>query len=214
MRETTARSVTAITIRKPTMIRVYFALLFTLAVGTAGAEVYKCKGADGKTQFSDTACRAGSSATIVPDRAPLTAQQHEEAKQRARQQQDEALANDAGQSAASGAQPAADDRQVPAKKASHESEDAEAAARCIRDIERHGAPQNDKAEMIAACRTAGLVQRTSGISGDAVDNCVRSVERSGASEREKVRQLALCHGGDVQPKVIERRRPLSASPAQ
>ncbi len=183
-----------------------FLLLLALVLVSAGAnaQLYKCKGSDGKIQFSDTACKVGSKTEIVPDRAPVTEQQRYEAQQRSLQMQNEAAALDYDKAAAQAnyqAQQQQKEAQA-AKQASASqaaSNDTEAIQNCVRDVERRGASQNVKAEMIAACRTAGVVQRSTGISGEAVKNCVRDVERTGASEREKARQLALCHGGDVPP---------------
>ena len=185
------------------MLKSLLLVVMTIAATQANAEVFKCKGADGKVQFSDTACKAGSRSEVIPDRAPVTQQQQYEALQRGEQMQNEAAAVDGERAAARASQQAQDadaERKLAVSKAA--SNDTDAVAACVRDVERRGASQNVKAEMLAACRTAGLVQRSTGISGDAVSNCVKNVERTGASEKEKARQLALCHGGDVQPEPI------------
>lgn len=189
------------------MLKYFLVMVVTLVVTDVNAQVFKCKGADGKTQFSDTACKTGNQSEVVPDRAPVTQQQRFEALQRGQQMQNEAAALDGEKSAAQAAHQSAQQRkesdaakQVASSQAA--SSDADAVASCVRDVERRGASQNVKAEMIAACRTAGLVQRSTGISGDAVSNCVKNVERTGASEKEKARQLATCHGGDVQPEPL------------
>lgn len=189
------------------MLKTLLLVVMTITAAQATAEVFKCKGADGKIQFSDTACKAGNRSEVIPDRAPVTQQQHYEAQQRGQQMQNEAAALDGEKVAAQVSQQAQQQRQeaeterkLAASKAA--VNDADAVAACVRDVERRGASQNVKAEMLAACRTAGLVQRTTGLSGDAVSNCVKNVERTGASEKEKARQLATCHGGDVQPEPI------------
>lgn len=182
----------------------YLLLALAIASANASAAVFKCKGPDGKTQFSDSPCKVGNSSEIVPDRAPVTQQQRYEAQQRAQQLQSEAAALDEDKAAARASQHAQRQRseaenEKKATAAKVVADDTDAIANCVRDVERRGAPQNVKAEMLAACRTAGLVQRTTGISGDAVSNCVKNVERTGASEKEKARQMAICHGGDVPP---------------
>ena len=189
------------------MLRYILLLMVVIAAGSADAQVFKCKGADGKTQFSDTPCPAGSRSELLPDRAPVTRQQHEEALQRGRQIQDEAAAVDEEKSTAQATQPtrqARQDtgagRQAAAEGATPDYSDAVAA--CVRDVERHGASAGVKAEMIVACRTARPAQASSGLSGDALATCVRNVERTGASERDKTRQLATCHGADVQPEPL------------
>ena len=189
------------------MLKSLLLFVLTIAAVQADAEVFKCQGTDGKIQFSDTACKAGNRTEVIPDRAPVTQQQQYEAQQRGLQMQNEAAALDAGKATAQASQQpqqrrqeAETERTLAVSKAT--SNDADAVAVCVRDVERRGAAPNVKAEMLAACRTAGLVQRTAGISGDAVSNCVKNIERTGASEKEKARQIAICHGGDVQPEPI------------
>lgn len=163
------------------MSRFLLSLVLVLVSASASAQLYKCKGSDGKIQFSDTACKVGSKTEIVPDRAPITEQQRYDALQRSFQMQNEAAALDDEKTAAQAnyqAQQQQKEAQA-AKQASASqtaSNDTEAIQNCVRDVERRGAAQNVKAEMIAACRTAGLTQRSTGISGDAVKNCVRDVE--------------------------------------
>jgi hypothetical protein len=64
------------------VVKYILVLLMAIASGTAGAQVYKCKGADGKLQFSDTRCKAGHTLEIVPDHTSyVTPQQRLEAQQ-------------------------------------------------------------------------------------------------------------------------------------
>ena len=179
-----------------------FLLLLIAAIGNANAQVFKCKGPDGKTQFSDTACKTGINSEIVPDRAPVTKQQQYDAQQRAARLQDESASLDQTKAGAQAEQQAQQQGQETAKQvtpAANGVNDSEAISNCVKDVERRGASQNVKAEMIAACRTAGFSQRSTGTSSEAVQTCVKNVERTGASEKEKTRQLATCHGGDVKP---------------
>lgn len=185
-------------------------LLLIAAIGTANAQVFKCKGADGKTQFSDTPCKAGNNSEVVPDRAPVTKQQQYEAQQRAARLQDESAALDQSKANAQAEFQAQQQRQAAAKQAASVPEpvnDSEAISNCVKDVQRRAAPENTKAEMIAACRTAGVAQRSTGASSEDVKNCVRNVERSAASEKDKARQLAVCHGGDVQPEPVPAPKP-------
>lgn len=189
------------------MQKCLFLLLAATIAANAGAEVYRCKGPDGKVQFSDTACKAGIKAEIVPDRAPVTERQRYEARQRALRMQGEAADLDAEKASAQPTYQAQQQRQQAATgstavTAREASSDAGAIAACVRDVERRGASQKVKAEMVAACRTAGVVQRSTGLSGDVVNDCVRNVERTGAPEKTKARQLAICHGGDVTPEPL------------
>ncbi len=68
------------------MIKPLLVCALVLAAGGAAAEVFMCKNASGETEFSDKPCRAGSSSEVVPDRAPLTQQQKNEAEQKVLQQ--------------------------------------------------------------------------------------------------------------------------------
>ena len=202
------------------MSKYLFVLVFVAVSANASAQLYKCKGADGKVQFSDTACKAGSASELVPDRAPITPQQRYEAQQRAQQMRDEAAALDheeASVRAQSEAQQRQHDAQADRRAAATRSaSDArEAINNCIRDVEQRGTSQDVKAELIAACRTAAFVQDSTGISGDTVKNCVRNVERTAASESDKARQIAICHGGAVppEPDVIVVKPPVHKPPA-
>ena len=185
-----------------------FVLPLLLAIFVTGADaqtLFKCIGDDGKIEISDRACDPVSRSEKMPDRAPITQQQRYEAQQRAQRLQDEAANGEASsetaKSVAASAQKTEDQGQA-AAAANTAADDENAIANCVRDVERRGASQDVKAEMIAACRTAGQVQRSSGMSSDAVSECVKRVERTGASEMEKARQLAMCHGGDVQPEHL------------
>lgn len=175
-----------------------FALL-SMAV-TAHAGVFKCTGADGRVQFSDTPCKNGEKAEALPNRAPLTPQQQLEAQQRAARMQAESAAVD-GAHLAPEPPPA-----HTSPSALQAPNDADAVANCIRDVERQPASQKVKAEMIVACQSAGRTQRIAGRSADAVSECVRSVERTGASGSDKARFLAECHGGDVKAEAHRRPR--------
>lgn len=77
------------------MIKPFLLLAIALAVSSAEAEVYKCVGPSGATEYSDHPCKAGSSSEVIPDHSPLTQQQRDEAQQRAQQQEQaaEALEN-------------------------------------------------------------------------------------------------------------------------
>ena len=175
----------------PMIQRMLTFTLFSLAV-TAHAGVFKCTGADGKMQFSDTPCQSGAKTEVLPDRAPITPQQQLEAQQRAARLQAENAVNDGQPTSPPG--PIATPAAVPQAPA---ADDADAAANCRRDVERQPASQKVKAEMMAACQSAGRTQRNTGLTTDAVSDCVRSVERTGASGADKARFLAQCHGGDV-----------------
>lgn len=190
-----------------------------LAAASANAQVFKCKGADGKIQFSDKPCIGAKQTELVPDRGSyVSPEQQYEAQQRTARMRDEIDAQKQEVAIANAARHAEYKREeaISAQKSARTQaadNSADAVANCVRDVERRGASQNVKAEMIAACRTAGSTQRATGTPSSAVSECVKNVERTGASEREKARQIALCHGGDVQPEVYRPAHPVALNPA-
>lgn len=183
---------------KPTIL--FFAVQL-IATGPAVADVYKCRGADGKTIISDTGCYGSSQTTSVRHSEFPTPQQQREALElhARRQQQLNSIeaANTAWRSQPASPSPVPVNPQQPQEGS--QASDEEAIRQCIRDVERQGMPERRKVELITACRTAGLNQRASGTGEDAVSNCVRNVERTGATGSQKARQIAICHGGDVPP---------------
>ena len=59
-----------------------------------------------------------------------------------------------------------------------------------------------KAELFAACRTAGASQRQTGMTEAALRECIQNVERTRVFGSDKARQLATCHGADVKPEPV------------
>ena len=182
------------------------AMLFTLLCVTLSAQagVFKCTGADGKTQFSDTPCKIGAKTEMLPDQIPVTPQQQLEARQRTARMQAESRAIDSRQPTPSAETPSHSSPSAQTEQAAQR--DADAVANCTRDVERQAASQQVKGEMIVACQSAGDAQRNNGRSADAISECVRSVERTGASGSVKARLLAQCHGGDVKPEPRHRQQ--------
>jgi hypothetical protein len=70
------------------VLKSYLLLVTAMMVaGSAEAEVYKCVGASGATEYSDQPCRAGSSSELLPDHSQLTPQQKHDAQEQAQQQE-------------------------------------------------------------------------------------------------------------------------------
>jgi hypothetical protein len=90
-------------------------------------------------------------------------------------------------------------QQAQARAADTTAQDSAAYGNCTRDVERQGVTEDVKAELYAACRTAGGNQRRSGMAEGTIRECVRSVERTGTSATDRARQVATCHGADVKP---------------
>lgn len=182
--------------------RILLLLAFVVA-SPASADSYKCRGPKGEVVISDTGCYGNTSTESVRSSeyiSPERARQAREASTR-NQAQLQGIENENAAYRQAQKIKAAQVQAQPVAQATAPAPitDSDAYRNCVRDVERQPASQSVKAEMIAACRTSGLVQRSSGISGDAVTNCVRDVERTAASGKEKARQLATCHGGDVKP---------------
>lgn len=62
------------------MIRVLLLLAAMTIASGVHAEIFKCTTPDGQTVFSDTPCKAGSSAEVVPDRDHVSKEQQDEAR--------------------------------------------------------------------------------------------------------------------------------------
>lgn len=187
-------------------------LLFSVALwlvlcSSAHADLKKCVDSLGKVTYSDLSCagtsvslRAANTSGNTVDNSGLREQVQKEATttanadagDRERQSQEDLKRKQMQAQAAKDA-----------KQAVMASEkDALAYANCVRDVDRQGAPENIKAELFSACRTAGGNQRQTGLTETALRDCVRSVERTGATSKTKARQIAVCHGADVKPEAI------------
>ena len=65
-------------------------LVIAFAAAGASAQVYKCKGVDGKLQFSDKPCLGAKQTELVPDRGSyVSPEQQYEAQQRTARMRDE-----------------------------------------------------------------------------------------------------------------------------
>lgn len=164
----------------------------------AMAETFKCRQKDGRMVFSDTECVGGAATETVRRNEATTAQQQREAASVHIRMQRQLGAIESEKEAMRSYQ---EPRPTPSgtNAAASSSFDEEAIRLCVRDVERRGGTERQKAELITACRTAGRSQQSVGTSADAVSSCVKRVEKTGASDNEKARQIAICHGGDVPP---------------
>jgi len=182
-------------------------LLPLLLCATAQAQPRKCTAADGKVTYSDVACpertaseRAVETRGNTLDGSSLReqAQKDKAAAAQSEATEQERAAQTANQRQQSQAQTAADAKQ----RALNAAGDEAANANCVRDVERQQVDETLKAELFAACRTAGASQRQSGMTEGALRDCIRNVERTGAPPWDKARQSAVCHGADVKPEPL------------
>lgn len=170
----------------------------------AQAELRKCTAPDGKVTYSDAACpdSTASERSVETRGNTLDGSELREKAQRDRAAAAQSEAREREQAAAEShtrQQAQAQAAAVAKQEAQNAKSDAAAYANCTRDVERQSVTEDVKAELVAACRTAGISQRQTGLGDAALRECVRSVERTGANPTERARQIAICHGADVQP---------------
>ena len=170
----------------------------------AQAQTIKCTAPDGKVTYSNVACPDSTAAeravetrgnTIDSSELREQVQKNKAAATHAEAAERERAAFEAGSRQQAQAQAAAAAKQEEQKARGDEA----AYANCTRDIERQAVTDDVKAELFAACRTAGASQRQNGIANTALRECVRNVERTATYPTDKARQVASCHGADVKP---------------
>ena len=181
---------------------VIFTLLF-LSISTQ-AQTTKCTAPDGKVTYSNVACPGSTASERSVDTSGNTIDSSElrekAQKDKAAAAQSDATARERAAFEAGSRQQAQAQTAANAKQEAQKGQSDEAAyANCTRDVERQSVTEDVKAELFAACRTAGASQRQSGMASTALRECVRSVERTAAYPNDKARQIAVCHGTDVKP---------------
>lgn len=186
----------------------FIASLLGIALATtAQAETRKCTGRDGRVTYSDVACpdRTQSERSVETggntlDASELREKVHKDkaAVEQAEAQERERAAVEARLQQQTQAQAA----QAARQDALNAEKDAAAYANCVRDVERQSPTEDVKAELFAACRTAGSSQRQTGMTEAALRDCIQSVERTRVFGNDKARQLATCHGADVKPEPV------------
>ena len=181
-------------------------LAITLAF-PAQAETRKCTGRDGKVTYSDVVCpeRTQSERSVDTRGNTLDASELRDKvqKDKAQTEQAEALARERATLEASLQQQAqAQAAHAARQDALNAEKDAAAYANCVRDVERQSPTEDVKAELFAACRTAGSSQRQTGMTEAALRDCIQSVDRTRVVGKDKARQLATCHGADVKPEPV------------
>lgn len=170
----------------------------------AFAQPRKCMAADGKVTYSDVACPDSTTSERTVETRGNTldgSELREQAqKNRAAAEQAETTAREqAAVQASSRQQAQAQAEQAAKRDAENSAKDEAAYLNCTRDVERQGVTEDVKAELYAACRTAGGSQRRSSTGEGTIRECVRNVERTGTAPADRARQVATCHGADVKP---------------
>lgn len=178
--------------------------LFAVLTSSSHAQTFKCTGTDGKVTYSNVACPDSTQSARPVDTSANTldgsALREQAQKDKATATHVETTQREQAAAEASSRQQAQAQAAATAKLDAQKAQSDEAAyANCTRDVERQFPTEDLKAELYAACRTAGASQRQSGIVDSALRECVRNVERTAAYPREKARQIAICHGADVKP---------------
>ncbi|MES2951449.1 MAG: DUF4124 domain-containing protein [Pseudomonadota bacterium] len=178
--------------------------LVALLSSPTQAQTIKCTAPDGKVTYSNVAC-PDSTRSVKP--VDTTGNTLDSSALREQVQKDKATATHVETTQREQAAAEASIRQraqaqaaeAAKQQAQSAAKDEAAYANCVRDVERQSVTEDVRAELFAACRTAGASQRQSGMTDGALRECVRNVERTGASSTERARQIALCHGADVLP---------------
>ena len=178
-------------------------LLPLLMCAPAQAQTRKCTASDGKVTYSDVAC-PGSTASERTVETSANTLDGSSLREQAQKDKAAAVQNEAREQER--AVQAAGQRQLAQIQAADASKlaaiEETANANCVRDVERQQVDESLKAELFAACRTAGASQRKNGLTNAALQECVRNVERTGAPPWDKARQSAVCHGADVKPERL------------
>lgn len=178
--------------------------LTVLMCSTAQAQLRKCTGRDGRVTYSDAACpeRTQSERPVETGGNTLDASALREKVQKDKVQAEQAEAS-ARERAALEARVHQQAQALAAETARQNADkDAAAYAACVREVERQSPSEDVKAELFAACRTAGASQRQTGMTEAALRECIQNVERTRVFGSDKARQLATCHGADVKPEPV------------
>lgn len=180
------------------------ASLIALLWAPAQAQPRRCTAPDGKVTYSDVACpdRTASERPVETSGNTLdgSALREQAQKDRAAVSEAEATARERAAFAEGSRQQAQAQAAAAAKQEAQNAQSDEAAySHCKHDVERQSVTEDIRAELFAACRTAGANQRRGSVTNASLRDCVRSVERTGAFPKDKARQIALCHGADVIP---------------
>lgn len=170
----------------------------------AQAQTIKCTAPDGKVTYSNVACPDSTQSVKPVDTSANTldgsALREQAQKNKATVSHVEATQREHAAAEAASRELAQAQAAAAVKQEAQKAQGDEAAyANCTRDVERQAVAEEVKAELFAACRTAGASQRQSGMSAAALRECVRNVERTAAFPHDKARQIAVCHGADVKP---------------
>ena len=179
-------------------------LLILATASAVQAQTIKCTAADGKVTYSNVACPDSTQSVKPVDTSGNTVDgsslREQVQKDKANASHVETTQREHAAAEASSRQQAQTQAAVAAKQEAQKAQSDEAAyANCTRDVERQSVTEDVRAELFAACRTAGASQRQSGMADAALRECVRSVERTAAYPKDKARQIAICHGADVKP---------------
>ena len=191
----------------PTPSLIAVALLAITLASTAQAETRKCTARDGKVTYSDVACpeRTQSERSVETGGNTLDASDLREKVQKNKAAAEQMEAQERERATVESRlqqQAQAQAAQAARQDALNAEKDALAYANCVREVERQSPAEDVKAELFAACRTAGSSQRQTGMTEAALRECIQNVERTRVFGNDKARQLATCHGADVKPEPV------------
>lgn len=168
---------------------VLLATLLAMLAPAGQADVYKCRLADGRIEYSNTGCQNSSPLSVRRDEtvSPENRAQAERDLERMRAYLDEREA--AGRTAPPNA--------TAAGASSPPGPSPSAVDDCLRDLERQAMSAEQRAKMEASCRSTGGNQpfsESEPIYGGGIGRCLRNVDRRHLSPAERARRINQCQG--------------------
>ena len=132
---------------------------------SAQAQAVKCTAADGKVTYSNVVCpdSTASERTVETSANTLDGSSLREQAQKNKAAAAQAEATDRERAAFEAGSRQQAQTQATRQEAQSAAKDEAAYGNCARDVERQGVAEDVKAELFAACRTAGGNQRRSGM---------------------------------------------------
>ncbi len=202
----------------------HWLLLLLLALSTqAGAEVYKCRLADGQFEFTNAPCPKGSGTVKVrPDDKVSEADrlQAEREVERMRVQADKMEAAQRAERTAEAERLAVQKRNAPVTPTP--PGEMKTADECLRDLENQVLEASQRATLEAACLANGRAGPPVYVpvpvpSGNPVSSCIESVLRLKLPPAEQGQRLAQCQGHLISPPTVSQPvqpKPVTPAPAE
>jgi hypothetical protein len=189
--------------RRPGVMLCVVGVLLALLAEPVHADIYKCRLANGRTEFSNAPCAGGSGTVTVRPDETVSEQSRAQAERdvaRMREFVDQRAAEQRREEAAE-QQRQTDERQAAATRRIYQSESLDD---CLAELGQQALDAARRAELEAICRakapsTPTLIPVPVYGGLGAPDGCVGNVMRLRLAPAEQHRRIALCRGGAVTP---------------